>query len=112
MGKENARDLISKDLKVIDFLRNLKEAFEIQKLVLFGSRARGDSLLGSDYDFIIVSRDFEGVPFIKRMYLVADMWGYTENLEAFCYTPEELAKKSTEIGFVSEALKEGIEITC
>jgi hypothetical protein len=29
-------------------------------------------------------------------------------MEAFCYTPEEPATKSAEIGIVSAALKEGI----
>jgi predicted nucleotidyltransferase len=110
MDEEGARDLRSKDLKVSSFIKNLNEVFEIEKLVLFGSRARGDNLVGSDYDFIVVSRAFEGVPFIKRMFMVAEMWNHKESLEAFCYTPEELAKKSMEIGIVSEALREGIEI--
>jgi predicted nucleotidyltransferase len=110
MGEEGARRVRPADPVARDFFRRLRETFGIDRLVLFGSRARGDDIAGSDYDFIVVSRAFEGVPFIRRIYMTADVWGRTENLEALCYTPEELDSKSKEIGVVREALREGVEI--
>lgn len=42
------------------FARRLMNNYTIKKIILFGSRARGDHLKMSDFDFIIVSPDFEG----------------------------------------------------
>ena len=44
----------------------LERAFEPQQVLIFGSRARGDALEHSDLDLILVSRDFEGVPWLDR----------------------------------------------
>lgn len=98
--------------KLIDeFLTKLGQAFKIEKVILFGSRAKGDALKKSDYDLIIVSSDFQGIPFIKRMTLVYKFWTLDIALEALCYTPEEFKKKSRQITIVSQAVKEGIEIS-
>lgn len=82
----------------------------MEKVILFGSRARGDFLKNSDYDLIIVSEDFSELSFIKRMSEMYKYWNAEQALEAFCYTPEEFARKSAQIGIVGEAVKEGIEI--
>lgn len=37
-------------------------------------------------------------------------WDGPVDLEPLCYTPEEFEKKKKQIGIVSEAVKEGIEI--
>lgn len=76
-----------------DLARLIKKEFNTELVLLFGSRARGDNLLESDYDIIIVSKDFEGINFIKRMALVQDLWDGLYRLEAFCYTPEEFDRK-------------------
>ena len=57
-----------------DLVRLIKNEFNTELVLLFGSRARGDNLIESDYDIIIVSKDFEGINFIKRMGLVQDLW--------------------------------------
>ena len=43
--------------------RKLNNQFKIQKFMLFGSRARGDWLLNSDVDIILVSNDFKKLKF-------------------------------------------------
>jgi len=91
-----------------DLVRLIKNEFNTELVLLFGSRARGDNLIESDYDIIIVSKDFEGINFIKRMGLVQDLWGGIYRLQAFCYTPEEFERKRNDIGTVQEACKEGI----
>lgn len=78
--------------------------------MLFGSRAWSDSLGTSDYDLIIVSPNFEGIPFVKRLPLVYAHWTFDVPLEALCYTPAEFDKNRRQIGIVSHALKEGIEV--
>jgi len=66
------------------FLAVISDKYSAEKVLLFGSRARGDYLINSDVDMIL--------------------------LEAICYTPEEFEEKKKEIGIVSEAVKEGIEL--
>ncbi|RJQ33415.1 MAG: nucleotidyltransferase domain-containing protein [Actinobacteria bacterium] len=92
-------------------MNNLKKDYKIDKIILFGSRARKDYLKYSDYDFIIVSPDFENIHFLTRISLMYKYWPSDITLEAICYTPQEFAVKSKQISLASEALKEGIEIT-
>lgn len=92
------------------FTRRLMNKYTIRKVILFGSRARGDHLKMSDFDFIIVSPDFEGIHFLKRMSSIYEYWDEQYDIEPLCYTPEEFEEKRKEIGIISEAVKEGIEI--
>ncbi|MFH1587126.1 MAG: nucleotidyltransferase domain-containing protein [Candidatus Diapherotrites archaeon] len=92
-----------------NFARRLRKDFKDAKVFLFGSRARGDDLLESDYDVLVVSRQFEGTRFFERTEKMYDYWNEKQALEAFCYTPEELRHKSTQIGTVREAMKKGVE---
>lgn len=100
------------DPKVNDFLRRVKKKYKIEKAILFGSRARGDYFKESDYDLILVSSQFEGVFFTKRISKMYSFWKhYPLEIEPLCYTPEEFEKKKKQIGIVQQAVKEGIEIT-
>lgn len=92
------------------FVRKLTNTYTVKKVILFGSRARGDHLKMSDFDFIVVSPDFEGVHFLKRMASIYEFWDEQYDIEPLCYTPEEFEEKAKEIGIVSEAVKEGIEV--
>ena len=91
-----------------EFVQRLKARFDIEKVLLFGSRVKGEALRNSDYDFIIVSKDFKGIFFTDRISMLYDLWELEAPLEALCYTPEEFKKKAREISIVREALKHGI----
>ena len=93
------------------FIRRLMNRYTLHKVILFGSRARGNNLKTSDFDFIIVSPDFEGIHFLKRMSSIYEYWDEHYDVEPLCYTPEEFEEKRREIGIVSEAVREGIEVT-
>lgn len=92
------------------FVERLREKIRVEKVIIFGSRARGDNLEDSDVDLIIISRDFEGVPFYERMDKLILLWESPLDLEALCYTPEEFELKKKEIGIVRQAVREGVEI--
>lgn len=91
-----------------EFLDQVKINFNPELIILFGSRARDEHLKESDYDFIIVSKKFEGVHFLKRIEQVLLFWNLNQDVDILSYTPEEFRKKKNQIGIVSEALKEGI----
>ena len=93
------------------FLAVITDKYPAEKILLFGSRARGDNLIDSDVDMIIVSKKFEGVNWLKRMRNVSVEWEGLVSLEPLCYTPDEFEEKRHEIGIVNEAVKEGIELT-
>lgn len=80
------------------------------RLILFGSRVRGDHLHTSDIDLIIISEGFAGMNFLKRMRRVLALWDGHISLEPRCYTPEEFACKKEEIGIVAVATQGGKEI--
>lgn len=90
------------------FIKKVKKEFPGVKIILFGSRASGDFLDSSDYDFLIVSEKFSGVNFFDRMGKFYDLWDLEKDIEPFCYTPKELELKKKEIGIVQTALKKGI----
>ena len=90
------------------FLKKLRKKFSVEKIFLFGSRAGKDYLKHSDIDLIIISKDFEGINFVKRMSLMYDYWDFDYAVDFLCYTPEEFNKLSKMISIVREASKKGI----
>lgn len=45
--------------EVIEEIRNLAQKYDIEKVILFGSRARGDFRRTSDIDIAVTGGDFE-----------------------------------------------------
>jgi hypothetical protein len=95
---------------VREFAEKLRADVGAEKVILFGSRARGDWLKESDYDFIVVSRGFDGIPFISRPVPLYAHWSGDGGIELLCYTPEEFERKRRQISIVAEAAREGIEL--
>jgi predicted nucleotidyltransferase len=104
MGRNDASDEIEK------FVKRVKKIIHVEKVIVFGSRARGDYLADSDVDLIMVSRDFEGVPFYERMDKLILLWESPLDLDVLCYTQEEFKMKQEEICIVKQALEEGVVI--
>jgi len=100
MGQKGIR------IKGVDHLRKLFESFpiKVESAFLFGSRARGDFLEESDWDILIVSPEFAGLPFPERASFVLRK-APLRRVELLCYTPEEFHERLGEIGIVSEAAK-------
>ncbi len=104
MGKEA-------DSKIRDFIGKVRKKYNINKAILFGSRARLDHFKNSDYDVILVSPNFRGIFFSERIAKMYDFWNhYPLEIEPLCYTPEEFKRKLKEHGIIRQAVREGIEI--
>ena len=95
---------------IAKFAKKLRKDFKDAKIIFFGSRAKGSELQNSDYDLVIVSKNFEGINFYDRTARVYDYWVEAQSLEAICYTPKEFLQKSSQIGIVEQANKTGIKI--
>lgn len=92
------------------FALKLRKDFDPEIIILFGSRARGDHFKTSDFDFIVVSEKFKGIPLLARLPKMYDYWDEDFDLEIICYTLEEFKRKLKEYGIVRQAVKEGIKI--
>jgi len=100
MGERGTRIRDAEHLKGL--LRN--SSIEITSAFLFGSRARGDYLEESDWDVMIVSPEFAGIPFPERPTMVLQRIPL-RRVELLCYTEEEFQRRVEEIGIVAEAAK-------
>jgi len=87
------------------------ENIELEKIIIFGSRAREDYTKGSDVDILLVSKDFEGLNWYKRPSIFYRYWDYDNLIEPefICLTPEEFKeKKEMKPHIVREAVEKGI----
>ncbi|MBU3913074.1 MAG: nucleotidyltransferase domain-containing protein [Nanoarchaeota archaeon] len=100
----------NKNIKIIGEFKK-KIGLKNAKFILFGSRARGSFHENSDFDIIVISEDFEGIPWYKRQINFQMNWGYDLPLEVLCFTPAEIKKlMHNRWGIVREALQTGIEV--
>ncbi len=93
--------------KVKQYLKSLP--IKIDFAVLFGSTVYGDRLRDSDIDLIVVSEDFKGMPFEKRVLILQKYWRHSVMIEAFGFTKDELERLNKSI-VVQEALERGKKI--
>lgn len=96
------------DERLRRFRDRARARWSIEAMLLFGSRARGQALATSDFDVILVSRDFEGMHFLERMRQALELWDGDVGLDVLCYTPAEFAVKRAQIGTVGTAVGEGV----
>ncbi|MBU3923792.1 MAG: nucleotidyltransferase domain-containing protein [Nanoarchaeota archaeon] len=94
------------------FKEILSKKFNIGKLILFGSRARGDFREDSDFDLIVVSDEFEGVRSFKRAPELYSAWDSDNySVDFICLTSSEFERmKDNRQTVVGLAVGEGVEI--
>ncbi len=92
------------------FKERIKPIYNIKKIILFGSFARGDYNKWSDVDVIIVSDDFNDLKKVERPVKLYDYWTSGYPVDFLCYTPKEFNSLKSRVTIVREAVKEGIEI--
>ncbi len=83
---------------------------DVDQLILFGSRARGDNLITSDYDFVLISKGFSGRPFIRRSSPLYSLWHSRCDLEVLCYTPGEWRRLKDKRGILLNAQTDGVRL--
>jgi len=93
-----------------EVLPRLLGAYRPQRVLVFGSRARGDALKHSDLDVLIVSEAFRDIPWLERPVRVVEDCDIRFGVELLCYTPDEFERKRQELGIVQAALAEGIDL--
>jgi len=106
-GYSLSRNDIRESLKT--FLHVIINQFNIDKILLFGSHARGDFHEYSDIDLIIVG-DFEE-RFFDRIGNILDLAPHDLNIEPLVYTKEEFEKMEAHGNpFILTAINEGLNL--
>jgi len=98
---------MDEDQLLNEIVSRIREAADPERLVLFGSRARGTARADSDFDILVIKES--GEPRYKRsapLYTkVADL---PVEVEIVVYTPEEVHDWSrVPQAFVTTAIREG-----
>ena len=91
-----------------EYLPRLIQQFRPSLVLAFGSRVRGDALLHSDLDLIIVSAAFEQIRWLDRAARVIEALGISFGVDLLCYSPQEYQRKRQEHGIVKVATEEGV----
>lgn len=86
--------------------RQLIEKYKPEKIILFGSAAKGRFRVGSDLDFVIIKKTAKNKA--ERMRKVASLVRKKTPADFLVYTPQEV-KRRLAIGdyFIEDVLKEG-----
>lgn len=99
-----------KDERIEEFVKELKRCFgkNLKEVILFGSRARGDSVEGSDYDFLLIFKEVEK----DTKEFVDDLASgilieYGKLFSTFLLTQQQLERMRFE-PFIMNAQKEGV----
>ena len=96
--------------KLREFKADASRSFSIEKMIWFGSRAKGRSHKWSDIDLIVVSGSFRRVRPLNRGLALYDHWRLNYPVDFLCYTPEEFSRAKKRVSLASEAAKNGITI--
>jgi predicted nucleotidyltransferase len=89
-----------------DIVRRIVETAQPEKIILFGSRARGDARSNSDFDVLVIKESSE--PSYRRdapLYLA--LAGLNASVDVMVYTPEEVTDWSAvPQAFITTAVRE------
>ena len=93
-----------------DIVRRIVESAQPEKVILFGSRARGDAGPRSDFDVLVIKPSDE--PRYRRSIpLYVALADLPVEVEVIVYTPEEVEEWSlVPQAFVTTAVREGTTI--
>jgi len=111
MGKRKIEKIKEKIKK---FKENTSKKFFIEKVIIFGSAARGEMKKDSDIDIILVSKKYGRKDVFKIVPKLYEEWHEKTKIDypvdILLFNKEEFDKLKKEVSIVSEALREGIEI--
>lgn len=82
------------------------ESYRPQRVILFGSAARGEADAGSDLDVLVIKGTSE--PFVARLEAMARLCPRGVRADILVYTPQEIqVMLEEENPFITQALRDG-----
>ena len=93
--------------EIREMVKRIVKQFHPEKIILFGSHARGDAGPDSDVDLLVVMK-LQGQKREKRIEIGAALSDFDEPLDIIVSTPEEVEARKGIAGTIERpALKEG-----
>ncbi len=99
------------------YLSRIGDRWPISAAVLGGARiddARGappQRERGAEYVLVLVSRGFDGMPWLERVYQASSLWDAHEmgaGADVHCYTPAEFERKRSTMPVVRDLAERGM----
>jgi len=84
--------------------------FHPDRVLVFGSRARGTAHEESDIDIIIIAEQFREIPFLQRMPLLLKLIPFPKHIDYLCYTPEEFGRIKNSSSILIDAMIAPVEL--
>jgi hypothetical protein len=101
------------------YLDRVSDRWPIERAILGGARladTRGappQRERGPEFVLILVSRAYDGMPWLERVYQAGALWDALEMgaaADVHCYTPVEFDRKRTTLPIVREAAEQGLDL--
>ena len=80
-------------------VQRIVKRFHPERIILFGSQARGDARPDSDVDLLVVM-PFEGSRFEKELEIDKVLWSIPVSVDVIVTTPEEFAWRKDVVGTI------------
>ena len=95
---------------IADIVRRVVDTARPEKIILFGSRARGDARPDSDFDVLVIKESKEP-RYCRSVPLYVALADLPVEVEVMVYTPQEVEEWSqVPQAFVTTAVREGTTI--
>lgn len=101
---------MTKQLKreIDSIVEQLVANYRPEKVILFGSAARGEATEGSDVDLLVVKAGVDQLRQHERYYQVSKMMPHRVAMDVLVYTPQEIKKRLyLEDPFIKQIWEEG-----
>ncbi len=101
------------------YLSRIGDRWPIEVALLGGARVADERGAppqrerGPEFVVVLVSRSFEGMPWLERVYQATSLWDALEmggQVDVHCYTPGEYTRKLTSLRAVREAAESGLDL--
>ena len=87
-------DMLRQDAALAELVRRLVQAYQPECIYLFGSKARGDASLNSDYDLMVVVPE-DSPPERRRSRLAYEvLWGTGTAADVLVWTRQRFEERS------------------
>lgn len=98
------------DNKLQEIINRILQVIIPEKIILFGSRARGDYREDSDYDLLVIKSGIQDeIKAAREIY--KNFIGLDESVDVMVEKPETIEKNKNNPGYIyKNAMKEGIVV--
>lgn len=97
------------DALITEFADALQRRISVQRILLFGSHARGEARADSDIDLLVVSPDF-GIDILGDMVLLREcLPSHEVDVDTLARTPDQVSSAEPD-SFLATILRDGITL--